>query len=145
MDHVAIMKKAWKLIPKILDGQKKVESRWGVNKCAPWGKIKVGDKIFFKNSGEPVTVTSQVLKVNEFKDLNIHKIREIFTKYGGDIGISDDRLEVNITWAEKKRYSTLIYLKNPKEVKPFEIDKKGFGSGCAWITVEDINIIKKEV
>ena len=145
MDHVAIMKKAWKLIPKILDGQKKVESRWGVNKCAPWGKIKVGDNIFFKNSGEPVTVTSQVLKVNEFKDLNIHKIREIFTKYGGDIGISDDRLEVNITWAEKKRYCTLIYLKNPKEVKPFEIDKKGFGSGCAWITVEDINIIKKEV
>ncbi len=45
MDHVAIMKKAWKLIPKILDGQKKVESRWGVNKCAPWGKIKVGDNV----------------------------------------------------------------------------------------------------
>ena len=38
MDHVAIMKKSWGLIPKILDGRKKIESRWGIHKCSPWGK-----------------------------------------------------------------------------------------------------------
>lgn len=145
MDHVAIMKKSWKLIPKILDGRKKIESRWGINKCAPWGKVKVGDRVYFKNSGEPVTCVSQVLKIKEFENLNLQKIREIFNKYGGDAGISADNIENIVKWAEKKRYCTLIYLKKSKKVKPFDIDKSGFGSGCAWITVKDIDLIKKEV
>jgi hypothetical protein len=37
----------------------------------------------------------------------------------------------------------LIYLRNPKRVKPFRIDKKGFGSQAAWICVEDVNSIRK--
>ena len=55
MDHVAIMNKRWKLIPKILDGSKTIESRWYVNKIKPWNSIKEDDKIYFKNSGEPIT------------------------------------------------------------------------------------------
>lgn len=142
MDHVAIMNKSWKLIPKILDGRKKIESRWGVNKCVPWGKVKVGDNVYFKNSGESVTVISTVSKVKEFENLNLNKIREIFEKHGGDDGISIDNLKSMIKWAKKKRYCTLIYLKNSKKVKPFNINKKGFGSGCAWITVKNIKSIK---
>ncbi len=145
MDHVAIMKKSWKLIPKILDGRKKIESRWGVNKCAPWGKVKAGDKVYFKNSGESVIAVSIVSKIQEFKDLNAISIKKIFYKYGSRIGISDENLGTNIEWAKKKRYCTLIYLKDSKKVKPFNINKKGFGAGCAWITIDNINKIKKKI
>ncbi len=142
MDHVAIMRKSWGLIPKILDGRKKIESRWGINKCSPWGKVKVGDTVYFKNSGEPVTVVAEVSKVQEFENLNPKKVREVLEKYGGDDGISISGLEETIKWARKKHYCTLIYLKNPRKIKPFNIDKTGHGAGAAWICVNDIDKIK---
>ena len=142
MDHVAIMRKSWGLIPKILDGRKKIESRWGINKCSPWGKVKAGDTVYFKNSGEPVTVSTKVSKIQEFKNLNPKKVREILKKYGGDDGISTSNLEETVKWAKKKRYCTLIYLMNPRKIKPFNIDKTGFGSAAAWLCVKDIDKIK---
>jgi len=142
MQHVAIMKKSWGLIPKILDGRKKIESRWGVNRCAPWGKVRSGDKIYFKNSGEPVTVAAKVSKIKEFENLNPKKVRELLKKYGGDNGISATSLEETVSWARKKRYCTLIYLKNPKKIQPFNIDKTGFGSAAAWLCVKNIGRIK---
>jgi len=136
------MKKSWGLVPKILDGRKKIESRWGVNKCAPWGKVKVGDRVYFKNSGEPVIVVAKVYKIQEFENLSPKKVREILEKYRGHAGISISNLEEIIKWARKKRYCTLIYLKNPKTIKPFNIDKTGFGSASAWLSVGNINKIK---
>ena len=43
---------------------------------------------------------------------------------------------------KNKKYCMLIFLKNPIEITPFEIDKTGFGIMSAWITVEDISRIK---
>jgi hypothetical protein len=143
MDHVAIMKKSWKLIPKILSGEKKLESRWGVNKCIPWGKVNKGDTIYFKNSGEPVTLKAKVQKIQEFGNLNPPKVRKIFEQYGGKDGIAIGDLESTITWAKKKRFCTLIYLENPQLVKPFNIDKSGFGAPAAWVTIKNINLIKR--
>lgn len=68
MQHVAIMKKSWGLIPKILSGEKRVESNY-----------------------------------------------------------------------------LLIFLKNQVKIKPFEIDKIGFGMMSAWITVKNIKQIKDEL
>lgn len=145
MDHVAIMNKSWKLIPKILDGRKKIESRWSINKCSPWKKVNVGDTIYFKNSSESLTVSATVEKIKSFSDLNHQKVSEIIYKYGGNGGISVSNTQDSIKWASKKRHCTLIYLRGVKEVKPFDIDKTGFGSGCAWITVENISVIKKVI
>lgn len=142
MDHVAIMRESWGLIPKILDGRKKIESRWGINKCAPWGKVKVGDKVYFKNSGEPVCAVAKVSRIREFANLNPQKVEKILRKYGGADGIAVTDLERTIWWAKKKRFCTLIYLENPRLVRPFNIDKVGFGSAVAWLCVGKINKIR---
>lgn len=63
MDHVAIMKKSWGLTQKILSGQKKIESRWYKSKHSPWGKIEKGDIVYFKDSGEPISIKTGVEKV----------------------------------------------------------------------------------
>lgn len=97
MDHVAIMKKSWGLIPKI----------------------------------------------KEFENLTPKSVRKILEKYGGEDDISVSNLERTIKWARKKRYCTLIYLKNPKEIKPFNVDKTGFGAAAAWLCVGKINRIKR--
>jgi len=140
--HIAIMKKSWGLIPKILNGEKKIESRWYKNKSAPWGKINVGDIIYFKNSGEPVTVKAKIKKVKTIENLTPKKVHEILEKYGKDDGIKKEKLSFYYNLFKDKKYCILIFLINPKKIKPFEINKKGFGSMSAWITTQNINDIK---
>lgn len=144
MDHVAIMKKSWKLLDKIISGEKRIESRWYRMRVAPWNKIKAGDKIYFKDGGEPVTVRADVEKVVQYEGYSERKVEEIIKEYGGVGGICfyDSPKEV-FKWAKERKYCILMFLKNPERITPFEIDKTGYGNGCAWITVEDIKRIKK--
>jgi|SRR3989344_7445778 len=111
------MSKGWKW--------KQIESRWLKNKSAPWGKVKAGDRIYFKEAGKQVTATAEVEKVMELTDMN--RAVEMF---GSD------------EWAKGKNYCVLIWLKNPRIIEPFGINKSGFGSAAAWLCVEDINKIR---
>jgi ASC-1-like (ASCH) protein len=142
LDHIAIMKKSWGLLPKILSGKKTIESRWYKNKSAPWGKINKGDIVYFKNSGEPVTVRARVSKVLSFENLNKNKVREILYKYGKEDGINQNDLENFFNLFKDKRYCMLVFLDKPKLIEPFGINKKGFGAMAAWITLPDIGVLK---
>ncbi len=143
MEHLAIMKKSWGLTQKILSGQKKIESRWYSLRCSPWDKIKKGETVYFKDSGEPVKLKAEVSKVMQFSDLTPNKIKEILDKYGDDDGLKKSSIPKFFKRFKDKRYCMLIFLKNPKEIKPFEIDKTGFGIMSAWISVDNILKIKK--
>lgn len=143
MEHVAIMKKSWGLTQKILSGQKKIESRWYLNKHVPWDKIKAGETIYFKDSGEPVTIKAVVEKVLQFSNLIPQKVEEILKTYGNDDGIEATDTRVFYERFKDKKYCMLIFLQNPQEIEPFEINKKGFGAIAAWICTQDINVIKK--
>lgn len=142
MEHVAIMKKSWGLLPKIFSGEKKIESRWYLNKSIPRGKIAAGETVYFKNSGEPVTVKAQVEKVLSFDNLIPQKVEELVWKYGGKDGIGSRDLNKFYKMFKDKRYCLLIFLKNPQKIIPFNINKKGFGSMAAWICVDRVEKIK---
>lgn len=135
MVHVAYMKKSWGMMPKILSGEKSIESRWYQNKRAPWGKIKAGETVYFKNSGEPVTIKAKVHKVLKFESLTPQKIKVILEKYGRADGIAQDKILFFEDLFANKKYCLLIFLKNPKKVRPFFVSKGGFGAMTAWITV----------
>lgn len=143
MDHVAIMRKSWGLIPRILDGRKKIESRWSKFKIAPWGKVKKGDRVYFKNSSENVIAKASVSKIIQFGNLTPTKVREIVEKYGGDGGISVRNIDDTYKWAKNKKYCTLIYLENARSIIPFNIVKKGFGTGAAWLLAGNIKSVKR--
>lgn len=142
MDHVAIMKKSWGLTQKIISGQKRVESRWYKSKCSPWGKIGEGDVVYFKDSGKPVSIKTEVEKVISFSDLTPKKVSEILDEYGKDDGIEKDKIKEFFELFKNKNYCLLIFLKNPENIEPFEIDKTGFGMMSAWLSVENIDRIK---
>lgn len=142
MDHVAIMKKSWGLTQKILSGQKKIESRWYKSKHSPWGKIGKGDIVYFKDSGEPVSIKAEVEKVISFSDLIPEKVSEILDEYGNDDGIEEYKIKEFFELFKNKNYCLLIFLKNPEKVIPFEIDKTGFGMMSAWLSIENIDRIK---
>lgn len=137
------MKKSWGLTKKILSGEKKIESRWYKSKYLPWDKIKEGEIVYFKDSGDPVLIKTEVEKVLQFSNLNPHKVKQILERYGKDDGITKDKISEFFELFKDKKYCMLIFLKNPKKIKPFEIDKKGFGMMSAWICVNNIDILRK--
>jgi len=143
MDHVAIMKKSWGLTEKILDGRKKIESRWYLSKRAPWNKIKKDETVYFKNSGEPVKMKAEVAKVLQFCDLTPKKVKELLNKYGNADGLEKAKIPEFFKLFKDKKYCLLIFLKNPVKIRTFDIDKTGFGAMSAWITVDKIDRIKK--
>ncbi len=138
--HVAIMKKSWGLLPKILSGEKTIESRWYMNRIAPWDQIDAGDTVYFKDAGEPVTLKASVPKVLQFQALNKNKAKEILEKYGSAIGM--ELSKENIEWCAKRNYCILVFLENPQEIKPFNIDKTSYGNACAWLVTANINDLK---
>lgn len=137
------MRKSWGLTDKILRGQKKIESRWYSVKYKPWDCIKEGETVYFKDSGEPVRIKAEVKGVMQFTDLTPRKVKEILDEYGDDDGIEKEKIYEFFERFKNKKYGILIFLKNPREIKPFEINKTGFGAMSAWITVDDIAKIKK--
>jgi ASC-1-like (ASCH) protein len=143
MDHVAIMNKKLGSIPQILSCEKTIESRWYLSRKAPWHKVKKGDTIFFKNSGEPVTVKAKVKSVKEFEFLQPQKVREILKNYGAIGKLNFDNVQKTYQIYKNNKYCILVFLKNPTKVKPFNINKSGFGISSAWLCVGRIASIKK--
>lgn len=142
MDHVAIMRKSWGLMEKILTGEKKIESRWYKFKRPPWNKVKVGGIVYFKNSAEPVKLKATVEKVLQFENLTPRKVREILGKYGKLNGIRRHETQKYFELFKNKKYCILMWLKQTEKVDPFEIDKTGFSAMSSWISVENIRKIK---
>ncbi len=141
MNHVAILTKKRNFLNKIISGEKTIESRWYVNKIAPWNKIKKGEIVYFKNSGEQIKVKAKVKKVLSF-DLKHKKIKDILLEYGEEIGFNLQEIDKWIEFYKNKNYCILMFLENPIEIKPFNINKKGFGNACAWLCVDDIERIR---
>jgi len=143
MDHVAIMRKSWGLTEKILSGEKMMESRWYETKRAPWGKIRAGETVYFKNSGEPVSIKATVSRVLQSEGLTPRRVRALLRKYARADGIEKNKENEFYRRFKNKKYCLLIFLKNPKKIRPFEINKRSFGMMAAWISVPKIGKIRK--
>lgn len=139
MDHLAILTKKRKLLSKIISGEKTIESRWYKFKRTPYRNISAGETVYFKESGEPVTVKARVEKALFFDNLTPKRIQKIIDDYGLRIGINSSYLEK----AKDKHFCTLIFLKNVRKIEPFTINKKGYGIMNAWITLKNINALKQ--
>jgi len=142
MDHVAVMKKSWGFIDKILSGEKTVESRWSVLKRKPWNAVREGDTVYFKNSGEPVSARAGVRRVTQYADLTPTGVKKILNNYGGKDGMTVNDTPLFFQRFKNRKYCTLIFLKNPVRVGPFAIHKEGFGAMTAWISVPRISAIR---
>jgi len=141
MHHVAIMNPRWKLIPKILSGEKTIESRWYQTRRAPWGRVQKGDVIFFKDSGKRVSARANVSRVLYIELSALSDVKRVIRTYGRQLCL----IETNPrTWGKTPRYCVLMWLSRPHVItQPFTINKKGFGAGSAWITVQNINTLQK--
>ncbi|MGI5826687.1 MAG: hypothetical protein ACOX50_04730 [Patescibacteria group bacterium] len=142
MHHIAIMKKSWGFLEKILERKKTIESRLYLSKHIPWNRVNNGDTIWIKNSGEPVVAKATVANVLQYENLTNEKIDEIMRIYGQKITGSDQIPTSNTKYFSNKKYAILVFLSSVQKTEPFNIDKTGFGAMSAWICVGNIDTIR---
>lgn len=139
MDHLAILRKNLHLLPRILHGEKTIESRWYKTRRKPFNVIKQGDTIYFKESGDSVSLKSTVKNVIQYENLTEHAIYDLLHVYEKELCIDADNYYNNI---KDRRYGILIFLENVETIDPFQIDKTGYGYQSAWICIENISKIR---
>lgn len=76
MHHVAILNKSWKLIPKILSGEKTIKSLWYQTKRVPWNTVHVGNTVCFRNTGELIVLKVKVSGVMPFEIVSIDDVKK---------------------------------------------------------------------
>jgi hypothetical protein len=128
--HLAIFVEPY--LTWILEGKKTIESRFSINKCAPYKKISEGDIILFKRSGGPICGISIVSNL-WFYNLDPASWKEIKQEFTAGICAQDPSF-----WEqrEKASYATLIKLKNVKATTPISITKK---DRRGWVVLLDQN------
>ena len=144
--HIAIMKKSWGLTPKILTGEKTIESRWYKIRARPWDKISPGDDIYFKDAGGLVRVKARAGKVLQFANLTPSKIKSLLKRYNrsNGLGIDGEEFDKYFSLLKDKNYAIIIFLEDIKKIRSFQINKKRFGAMSSWITVGSLKEVKKK-
>lgn len=115
----------------IISGDKTIESRFSINKCSPYGKVKKNDVVFIKETGKSICAYSIVSEVKyyskENNNLNLQLLEENYSK---DICVCDNNF-----WKDRsnKNYATLLWVANPTTISSFCINKK---DKRGWIDYE---------
>lgn len=128
--HVAIFSEPY--LALLLDGKKKIESRFSINKISPYGKIFAGDIVLVKKGGGPVVAIFIAGEIKFFSGLNVNKLKTIETEYSNLICSDVDPL----FWKnrENSKFATLIEVRLVKEITPFLINKS---DRTAWSIVQN--------
>jgi hypothetical protein len=113
-----------------------------MNQSGPWGKVKEGELVYFKDAGEPIMARATVSHVLEFDGLNPQRLSDILDFYGEDDGIAAQDMPYYEALFRDKQYCVLVFLEDIQAVKPFHIDKSGFGLQTAWLTVPSVSAIR---
>jgi ASC-1-like (ASCH) protein len=134
--HLVILKKPY--LDAILNGRKRVESRFTKTKREPFGQIQPGDKLFLKISSGPVCATATVAAVKTFENLTSGKIIEIKKQYNRYI-LADEQY-----WRSKMdyRFGLLVRLKDVEPIEPVRIRKKDWRAWVVLTEKEDFGLLK---
>lgn len=123
--HVAVMSEPF--LSYVFSGKKTVESRFSINKIAPYGKAQTGDIVFMKAG--PIVGCFTISWVKTF-DLQEYPITEIAKEFG--IQIRGDEA----FWRHKsaKHYATLMGITDTQRLTPIKITKL---DRRAWMTLKN--------
>jgi len=113
----------------LLEGRKTIESRFSVNRCAPYHSVKAGDLVVIKMSGGPIVAVAEVSRV-WFYELDEKGLDIIRTRFGRQLCIDDPEF-----WERKAAacYGTLMQFAWIKAVEPvpcLKRDRRG------WVVLE---------
>jgi hypothetical protein len=117
--HLAIFNEPF--LSLVYSKEKKIESRFSMNKISPFERVRKGDVVILKESGGLVTGVFVAGEVKFYHGLNRELLEEIEITHGADICSSYDRS----FWKQrtKAKYATLIEVRKVKKILPFKSEK----------------------
>ena len=115
--HLAVLIEPY--LTYILDGTKTVESRFGVQRRAPYGQVAPEDVILLKESGGPVIGLCLVSEVWSYR-LNASSWQEVTTRFTEALCVQDPGF-----WAARRHasYATLMRISSVRSIDPVTIPK----------------------
>jgi hypothetical protein len=116
--HLAILIEPY--LTYVLCGKKSVESRFGVRRSAPYGRVAPGDIILLKRSGGPILGVCQVSDVWFYK-LDPRSWRELRRGYTEALCAQDPGF-----WEQRKgaSFATLMRLSSVRQLPPIRFNKQ---------------------
>ena len=127
--HLAVFNEPF--LTMIFIGIKTVESRFSLNKVAPFGKIARGDIVLMKENGGPVVGFFVIDWFLHYTNINADKLTKIERLFRGKIGWVEN--ENFLKMKETSKFLTLIGIGNIKRIDGLETTKK---DRLAWTVLK---------
>jgi hypothetical protein len=110
MIHVAILHRRY--LSLVLDGAKTVEARLLRVRCAPFGRVSAGERVYLKRSGGPYAAAARARRVDHLEGLTPRAVRQLRDRWNHLVR-GDDQF-----WraAADARYATLVWLDRVRPV-----------------------------
>ncbi len=134
MIHVAIIHRPH--LDAIFAGEKRVESRLTKSRRDPFGRVAVGDWVFFKQASGAFRAAACVLRVESRSGLVARDIRQIRREFGDEIAAPA------AYWRERSRarYATLMWLGEVHEISDGpDYRGAGYRSQSAWHVLDRVD------
>ena len=136
MDHVVYVDTKARELEKLLAGEKTMIVRGGMGRKLPYGRVQPSDRLYFiQNNADGIVRACAFVKgvFNSEKLTQEQSVNLLETNQG----------KLHLTPAQfkrlaGKRYLVLIEVEDIQSVKPFAIDRSGYGNMDDWLPVETI-------
>ncbi len=138
-EHLVYLNNKAKELEKLLDGSKTMIIRGAAGKKAPLGgRAKVGDEVYFVETGGDFTVTHKgvIKQVVESEKMTPDESVAFVKKYEKELNLSKDQYE---RWAGKK-FLAVYEIGDIEEIVPFKYNRAS--NMDDWVITDDINKIK---
>jgi hypothetical protein len=141
MDHVVYLDAFAHELDALLKGRKTMIVRGGMGRKIPFGRVIIGDRLFFlENDGSgKVMARGKVTHIIQEEMLTPDQSRALIDVYQSDLQLSQKQLS---RW-RGKRNLVLIRVGQIEGIESFRIDRKKFHKMDDWFLVEDIEFAKK--
>ena len=126
--HLAVMRQPY--MDYVVQGLKKVESRFSKKSCAPYRCVNKGDIVLFKETGGAIRAISRVNEVRYYGNLNQEQTLELMANHKEELMLSEDFIEEK----RESRFASIFYLGEVLPVPSIKVEKSDMRS---WIVLNN--------
>lgn len=135
MKHIVYLNHKAKELENLKSGNKTMIIRGAMGRRIPYGKVSVGDMLYFiENNGDGlIKAAAEVLDVFNSEKLTKEESAKLVEKH-------QDKLMLNSVLIKRlsgKRYIELFTISNFKELEPFTFNRSKYPKMDDWIILED--------
>lgn len=142
MDHIVYLDRPARALEAMRQGKKTMVGRAYNGRRSPYGKVKVGDVLYFtENDGKQIICgRGKVTQVYDSPKLGHDESVAMLERFRRALGLS----EAQFLRMAGKRYLVLVTVDGFQEIPPFRFTRRDFHTLDDWILVGDVEKARAE-